>query len=517
MPDVVGGSIKWNLDVNSKQFDVDMSSASKKAQKTAKSVDGSFGKMKGSSKNLISSVFNLKNAFVTLAGATGIGLLTKSVIEASNKMESSILGLTTVAKAFGSDVEDATSAAQNLADDGLLSVSDAASGLKNLLATGFSLPESIKLMESFKDSAAFNRQGTLEFGQAIVGATEGLKNQNSIMVDNAGVTKNLSNILKEAGFSASQLGDVTSDATVRQALYNGILKETSVFQGDAAKAADTTSGKISQLNTSLFNLKVAIGDQIKPLLDPLITGLTGVAMSITGIINGEGGGLQSLNELFSTLAQIYNEQIKPSLDSLWTTIKTQLIPNLQELWTQLSPILIPVLKILGTVLGTVVVIGFKAVIDILTQVIQWISSAIDGFIKLIDFLKTISGSIKSAFSDVYNALTEPFTKAWNKIKDVASNIKDELDKINPFHRESPSLVDNVKAGVQVIEEQYSLIDNLTMQPVANLSTAGLDATDQGGGFKTSQNINVNIGQVNDMQDVDMINREIAFRASLLPG
>jgi hypothetical protein len=41
-------------------------------------------------------------------------------------------------------------------------------------------------MNRFKDSAAFGRQGALEFGQAIVGATEGIKNGNSALVDNAG-------------------------------------------------------------------------------------------------------------------------------------------------------------------------------------------------------------------------------------------------------------------------------------------------------------------------------------------
>jgi hypothetical protein len=47
-------------------------------------------------------------------------------------------------------------------------------------------------MNRFKDSAAFGKQGALSFGEAIRGATEGIKNGNSILVDNAGVTKNLS-------------------------------------------------------------------------------------------------------------------------------------------------------------------------------------------------------------------------------------------------------------------------------------------------------------------------------------
>ena len=98
-----------------------------------------------------------------------------------------MIGLSSVAAAFGESQSEARMAAEQLASDGLLTVTEAAAGLKNLLASEFnlSLDQAVELMEGFKDSAAFNRQGTLEYGQAIIGATQGIKNMNSIMVDNA--------------------------------------------------------------------------------------------------------------------------------------------------------------------------------------------------------------------------------------------------------------------------------------------------------------------------------------------
>jgi hypothetical protein len=62
---------------------------------------------------------------------------------------------------------------KDLSADGLMPLGDAASGLKNLLASGMSLDQAIKLMKAFKDSAAFGRQGSLEFGQAIVRCDRG--------------------------------------------------------------------------------------------------------------------------------------------------------------------------------------------------------------------------------------------------------------------------------------------------------------------------------------------------------
>jgi len=231
--------------------------ASKSLGKLADSVEKNKSTLKGMA---------LTGTAATVSLALGI----RSVINASNDLASSLVGLDTVANAFNQDVTAAKQAAIELASDGLLSVKSAANSLKNLLATGFSLPESIKLMEGFKDAAAFNRQGTLEFGQAIEGATQGLKNQNSIMVDNAGVTKNLSVILKEAGFSQQDLMNVTTDASVRTALYNGILKETSIFQGDATKSAELLQGKQAKLSTSVFTLKAAVGDSLAPAIADLI-------------------------------------------------------------------------------------------------------------------------------------------------------------------------------------------------------------------------------------------------------
>jgi hypothetical protein len=222
-------------------------------------------------KRLKSGVQDVAGAVTKAAAVFGVALGASAFVKglttavgASIELENSLIGLSTVANAFGQDADRAKQSAIDLAKDGLMSVRESAEGLKNLLATGFSLPEAIKLMHGFKDAAAFNRQGTLEFGQAIVGATQGIKNQNSIMVDNVGITKNLSNILKEAGLSQNDLMNVTSDASVRQKLYNGLLKEAAVFQGDAGKLAETTSGKLSQLKTQTFMLSAAIGDALSP-------------------------------------------------------------------------------------------------------------------------------------------------------------------------------------------------------------------------------------------------------------
>ena len=195
-----------------------------------------------------------------LVGAFG------DTITAANKLDSGLIGLASVAKAFGNDADAAKDAAKTLAADGLMGVGDAATGLKNLLAAGFGLDQAIVLMNRFKDSAAFGRQGSLDFGEAIRGATEGIKNGNSILVDNAGVTKNLSQMLTEAGMSAQDLSKASSDVNVRMAIYNGILKETNPQLGDAARFLDTAAGKQAAFSAQIEIAQQKIGKALQPAL-----------------------------------------------------------------------------------------------------------------------------------------------------------------------------------------------------------------------------------------------------------
>lgn len=210
----------------------------------------------------VGSFFGNIAADMAKALVSNLGRAFGDAITQSQKFSNAFIGLSSVARAFGTSTDEAAAAARRLSADGLLPLGDAASGLKNLLAAGFNLPQATKLMEAFKDSAAFGRQGALSFGDAVRSATEGVKNGNSILVDNAGVTKNLSQILKEAGFSAQDLSRASTDVGVRMALFNGILKETAAQTGDAQKLTQTYTGQVSKLKTQYDTFLATLGDSI---------------------------------------------------------------------------------------------------------------------------------------------------------------------------------------------------------------------------------------------------------------
>ncbi len=219
----------------------------------------------------------LQNIFLRFQGVQSVIQILKGTFGAYlaeyNKFQSALLGLESISVFKGIDSQSSQNAVVNLkiVKDGLLSVSDASTSLKNLLASNFTLEQSIELIKRFGDSAAFGRQESLSFGEAIRSATEGLKNGNSITVDNAGVTKNLSLMLEQAGFKAQDLMRASEDAGVRMALFNGIVSETNGQLGNADKLINSSQGGLIKFQKSITDLKIAFGGVISSLT-PLITG-----------------------------------------------------------------------------------------------------------------------------------------------------------------------------------------------------------------------------------------------------
>lgn len=251
-------------------------------ERTGKSAEASSPRLKGMQDNLGSLVAVSALATTALFGITkGI----EDSINAANRYQSAMLGLHSISNAFGQDAGKAEQAAKDLAKDGLMTVGEAAGGLKNLLASGFGLDQAITLMTRFKDTAAFNRQAALGYGEAIVTATEGIKNGNSILVDNAGITKNLSIILKEAGFAETDLMKATSDANVRQALFNGLLKESQPMLGDAARLAETAAGKQAMMSAQTQILYQKIGLSLQPALLALLQAVTPIITTVSDWIS----------------------------------------------------------------------------------------------------------------------------------------------------------------------------------------------------------------------------------------
>lgn len=317
------------------------------------------------------------------------------------------------------------------------------------------------------------RQQTIQLGKALQDPDRGL------------------GALRRVGVNTDELRKKFTELMPIEEKQRLILKELGTeFGGSGAAAAQTYQGRINALKVTFGNLQERIGQFI---------------------VNGLMALLRWFGQVRDALIAVWRvigPVIMPALRSLWNTISTQLIPALRKLWAQIAPVLIPILKVLGKIVGGVIVAALWLFINILRVVISWISKLIGWFSNAIKFaknfaigvgnaIKGIPGAIKNALRGVWEAITAPFRKAFDWLKEKVEGVKGFLQKLNPFHRESPSLVDMIQRGTRAITGMYgNMFDHIgamsqNISPV--LRGAAATTTNAQSSVRTNIYGNINIG------------------------
>lgn len=242
----------------------------------------------------------MTNSLKGLAAAVGVAFsvvavvaFSKTVVQSASEMASAYTGLKSIMDGQGRSFTNAKKFIQDYIADGLVPATNAVTAYKNLAMRGYADDQIQQTMVALKNSAAFGRQASLTMGQAVQSATEGLKNENSILVDNAGVTKNVSIMWKEYADSIGTTVDRLTKQQKIQAEVSGIMEESKFQAGDAAKLAGTYAGQISALSVSFLNFKVAVGDAIIPVLKQIIPYVKSVIEWLTVLFNTFGQFVQA--------------------------------------------------------------------------------------------------------------------------------------------------------------------------------------------------------------------------------
>jgi hypothetical protein len=223
------------------------------------------GSMRASTTGLRHEVGRLRNSLLLVSFATaGIVNEFQNWFKATLENEAALTGLRSVAVNTGLSFDVLKSQADKLESTGLMSIKGAASAEKNLAATKMSLGEINSVMNALTDAAAFNRQGQLSLEEAIVGATQGIKNQNSIMVDNAGITKNVSIMYRDYAATLGKSASKLTEAEKSQAIINGVLSEAALFAGNAERSMTTYQGRLSKIDVQLTQTKRSLGTLVAP-------------------------------------------------------------------------------------------------------------------------------------------------------------------------------------------------------------------------------------------------------------
>lgn len=244
--------------------------------------------LKGGLGGLSGVVSNLARTIGLAFGTAVLINFGRQSVEAASSLSSALIGLQSIMEGQGRSFSQAQGFIQSYIKDGLIPMQDAVTAYKNLAMRGYDTTQIERTMLALKDASAFGRQASLTMGKAVSSATEGLKNENSILVDNSGVTKNVSMMWKDY---ADKLGVGVQSLTKAQKIeaeVNGILEETRYQTGDAAKVAGTYAGQVSMLSFQFQQLKVAVGEAIIPVAKVILPAVNAVILSLTTLATTMG-------------------------------------------------------------------------------------------------------------------------------------------------------------------------------------------------------------------------------------
>ena len=187
-------------------------------------------------------------------------------INAINRYREALIGLGSVATGNGIG-SDELQAALDQVSDAFFDVASASTAFKNLISRGYDLKQATESILRLKDAAAFGRQASLGLADAVVSATEGLKNENSILVDNAGVTKNVAKMWEDYAKAIGVSTDSLSKQQKIEAEYQGIMQETRFQVGDLAKLQMTLAGTQAATALAGEELARAYGEAMSPAVN----------------------------------------------------------------------------------------------------------------------------------------------------------------------------------------------------------------------------------------------------------
>lgn len=247
------GSVFFDIKANQSAFKKEIKGAAGQAQSVFSSAMGKVGKAIG--------------VAFSAAAVVSFG---KKCVEVASETQSAWVGLSSILNGQKKSFSEANRFIQDYISDGLVPLNNAVTAYKNLAARGYNTEQIEKTMTALKDAAAFGRQASYSYGDAISTATEGLKNENSILVDNAGVTKNVAKMWDDYAKSIGTTSNALTQQQKIEAEVNGILQETKWQTGDAAKYATTFAGRVAKLSATFTSLKTEIGNVIIPILNLFI-------------------------------------------------------------------------------------------------------------------------------------------------------------------------------------------------------------------------------------------------------
>ena len=452
-------------------IDVKVKDASKNLKKNEKAISSMGKKGKESLKKVeegatdamgqldaLGNRFRYMSIVVGMLSAASIGLM-GTFINTAKESEQAFLKLGVFAVSMGEDMDEVNAAAMKLAGTGLISVSEAAEGMANLLGTGLGLDKVINLMNVFINSSSVAKTVMTDtLGVAVAKGTVGFRTFREIMIDNVGIQAVLQDVWKKHAVSINKTTNQLTELEKYQAMYNYYIKEGSRYTGAAELVQNTFTGSLERLNAQLYIMKVALGST----LIPLIGTLADIFASITEKITNVAKNFKAFT--FAILIGSTSLVILATALALVGALLPMLVTGIVVLkWEALAPVFAMTWKVTGAFIALSIVMGglIYMILKLTGKWDKWInkiknlqneiSKIIKPFEELEEKTEEISDSIIKSFENIKRSVDLTVRSFWENLRKFADKHDETTKKLETDIKE---LKDTYAISMKSIRDDF---------------------------------------------------------------
>ena len=404
--------------------------------------------------------------------ATATAAIAKFVSAASNQEEA----LNKVEVSFGTSADAVKEFAERATESAGLSKTAAldAAALFGDMATSMGLSQSaaadmsIELTQLAGDLASFKNLSTDQTMNALkgvfTGETESLKNLGIVMTET-----NLKAYALEKGMTASY--DSMSQAEKVALRYQYVMEHTVNAQGDYINTADGTANSVRTLKEELENLCATLGEQLTPIITPIIQKITEVvkkieelpapiqkALAVLLLITAAVAPvLIVIGTLCSSIGNIIS--IIPSLVSGLNAVKTAILAMNSSLLTLLAN---PVTWEIAAVVAALAALGVaiyevithwdelkESASSVLESMQNAFSNAGGGLKGIVEAaFSGISTTVKGYMQQVYGVTEEQLNGIISAFTSAGKGILDSV--ISSFEHVKNEMVNHIKSAIDAV-------------------------------------------------------------------
>lgn len=289
------GQLVIDLQIKTKALEQGVETAKKKIEQIEKSNE----QVKSSNKGLEASYIAM--ATVAVASLIKIKSALDDGVAEYTKYKNSMMTVNKVAQNTGTTLSEVQDIINKSNEFKLMNEADLNAAIKNLLLYGYTAEQATDILKRLQDSAVGNRQECYSLSEAVRVTTEGIRMENSVTSDAAGVQKNIAKMYEEYAEKLGKKTDALTQAEKAQAVYNGIMEETAPIVGSAAEIAGQYEGAEAQKNAELLKTKQLLGESLIPTYTELSKIQKNVLSGLNGMLKNNKAMTAGIITLATTL------------------------------------------------------------------------------------------------------------------------------------------------------------------------------------------------------------------------